>query len=127
MIDLIRQKDRFARLLGIEIVSAGDGKAVCRMAIGDQHLNAMDTVHGGAIFSLADLTFALACNSRGVLSVALSATINYVKPGKKGSILTAQAHEITLGNKVGTYTVEIRDQSDEILAVFQGLAYRKQK
>jgi acyl-CoA thioesterase len=127
MINLIRQRDRFAKLLGMEIVSAGDGKAVTRLVIRDDHLNAMDMVHGGVIFSLADLAFALACNSRGVPSVGLSTTINYVKAGKAGDTLTAEAREVTLGKKVANYIVEIRDQTGEILALFQGLAYRKQK
>ena len=127
MIDLIRQRDRFAKLLGMEIVSAGDGKAVTRLVVRDEHLNAMDRVHGGVIFSLADLAFALACNSRGVPAVGLSVTINYTKAGKMGNTLTAEAKEITLGSKVANYIVEIRDETDEILALFQGLAYRKQK
>ncbi len=127
MIELIRERDRFAKLLGIEIVSAGEGKAVTRLVIRDEHLNAMDMVHGGVIFSLADLAFALACNSRGVPAVGLSTTINYVKAGKKGNTLTADAREVTLGKKVANYLIEIRDETGEILALFQGLAYRKQK
>ena len=127
MIDLIRQRDRFAKLLGMEIVSAGDGKAVTCLVVRDEHLNAMDMVHGGVIFSLADLAFALACNSRGVPAVGLSVTINYTKAAKMGNTLTAEAKEITLGSKVANYIVEIRDETGEILALFQGLAYRKQK
>lgn len=127
MIELIRERDRFAKLLGIEIVSAGEGNAVTRLVIRDEHLNAMEMVHGGVIFSLADLAFALACNSHGVPSVGLSTTINFVKAGKKGSTLTADAREVTLGKTVANYLIEVRDETGEILAMFQGLAYRKQK
>ncbi|MDD9893311.1 MAG: PaaI family thioesterase, partial [Gammaproteobacteria bacterium] len=56
-------KDSFATLLGIEVISAENGNAVAEMTIKPEHHNGHGTVHGGVIFSLADIAFAAASNS----------------------------------------------------------------
>ena len=56
--------DRFAtNQANIRIVSAQPDFAVCEMPITPEHLNARGTVMGGAIFTLADFTAAVAANS----------------------------------------------------------------
>jgi len=46
-------------------VEAEAGYCKARMKIEDKHLNAANVVQGGALFTLADLAFAIASNSRG--------------------------------------------------------------
>lgn len=96
------------------------------MQLRDHHLNSLGTVHGGAIFALADFAFAAASNSHGTVAVALNATISFVKAASTG-VLTAEAAEISVSRKIGTYTVNVTDESGQIVAVFQGMAYRKGK
>ena len=52
------KKDHFAAHNGIEIVKISPGKAKSRMQVEEQHLNGVNTVHGGALFTLAVFTFA---------------------------------------------------------------------
>ncbi len=54
--DKIREffkRDKFAELAGIELLEVSPGTAKARMTIGPQHLNGVDIVHGGAIFTLS--------------------------------------------------------------------------
>ncbi len=118
----IMAQDRVARHFGMEALSRGEGEATVRFAIEDKHLNALGTVQGGAIFSLADVAFALACNSRG-LAVAAGASINFCAAARSGT-LTATARELSLSNRLGSYLVEVRDQDGRLIASMQGLAYR---
>ena len=118
------KKDRFAELLGIEILEAADGKAKAMLEIQDKHLNAMNTVHGGAIFSLADLTLAAAANSYGTMAVALNVNISFLK-ATTGGVLYAEAIEISRNRKIGSYTINIRDSEDVLISTTQGLAYFK--
>jgi acyl-CoA thioesterase len=117
-------KDEFAKLCGITIVSVEPGKAICEMALTPNHLNGLQSAHGGAIFTLADFTFALACNSRGMPAVAINAHISFLKAARSGT-LRAEAKEISLHARLGTYLIEVTDQSSERVALFQGTAYRK--
>jgi len=118
------KKDKFAEYCGIEIVKAGPGSCTAKMKITDDHRMGFGYVHGGAIFTLADLAFAVACNSHGICSVAINVNITYIKSAKDG-ILIAEAKEVTKNQKLGSYRVDVKDEKGNIIAVFEGLAYRK--
>jgi acyl-CoA thioesterase len=117
-------KDQYARLSGIELVEASPGYARARMEIQPKHMNSVGTLHGGAIFTLADFTFAVASNSHGRLALAINAEISFFKAINAG-ILTATAKEISLHNKLATYLIDIVNEQDELIANFKGTVYRK--
>jgi len=116
--------DAFSQELGIRLITASKGRSTMELTITDKHRNPHGTVHGGVIFSLADVAFALASNSQGVPAVAINTSITYMKAATTG-ILYAEAEEFSKNAKLGSYIVEIYDQEREKIAVFQGLAYRK--
>ena len=120
------QTDQYAKLSGIEIVSVTAGHAVARMPVQPCHLNALGVVQGGAMFTLADLAFGAACNSRGVVTLAINASITFMKAVTTGTLI-ATARELDSNSKLGTYTVDITDEQGNLVAVFQGLAYRKKQ
>lgn len=118
------KKDKFAEFCGIELIEASIGSAKTKMAILPQHLNGLGIVHGGAIFTLADFTFAAASNSHGTVAVAINASVSYMKATSKGT-LYAEAKEISVNPKIGSYTIRVTDDSGELIAIFQGMVYRK--
>ncbi len=120
----VRDGDQFARLLGIELIESSPGQAKVRLAIRDRHRNGLGMVHGGVIFSLADYAFAVACNSHGYASVAIDASISFLK-APKGSVLRAEATEAAVEGKLGSCLVRVFDEDDSLVAVFKGLSYRK--
>jgi len=120
------ERDQLARHLGMELIELSPGHAIARMEIKPFHLNGADSVHGGAIFSLADFAFAAACNTHGTLAVAINANIAITRAVASG-VLTATAREITLNPKLGLYEVTVANETGDTIAVFQGLAYRKSK
>ncbi len=117
-------KDLYARENGIELLHVGKGVAGVRMAIQEKHINSHGTVHGGAIFTLADTAFALASNSHGIPASAINAHISYMKAARSGT-LRAEAREFALNPRLASYTVEVTDDAGEKIAIFQGMAYRK--
>ncbi len=116
--------DRFARHNGIELLDAGPGWAKAQMTVADHHLNAADVVHGGALFTLADLVFAVASNSHGRLALGINVSISYLKAAR-GPTLTADAKEVSCNSKLGTYTMEVREATGELVALAQGTVFRK--
>ncbi len=120
----IMAQDRFASLAGIELLEAGEGRAKAKMKITDKHLNAVDTVQGGAIFTLADFAFAAASNSQGNIAVAINVSISFFKASNSGT-LYAEAFEISRNNKIASYTVNITNEEGVNIAVFQGMVYIK--
>jgi len=119
------QNDRFAKLLGIELVEAAPGHAITQMQITDEHLNAVNIAQGGVLFTLADLALAAASNAHGPVAVSIQSEIKYFKPAGKG-LLTAEASEISCSSKLATYSIDIRNKDGELVAAFQGMVYRKE-
>ena len=118
------KNDRFAEHSGIQLLDIAPGYAKAKMEIQDRHLNGVDVVHGGAIFTLADLAFAAASNSHGTVAVAINASIWFVKAGRQGT-LYAEAKEVSRNPKLATYSIAVTDDSGETIARFEGMVYRK--
>lgn len=124
MIQFFKENDRFARFIGIELLEMKPGFARACLKIEEHHLNSARFVHGGAIFTLADLAFAAAANSYGQIALGINASINYIQ-GAQGGTIFAEAQEIASHPKLGTYSVRVTDEAGQLLATFQGLVYKK--
>ena len=120
------RKDLFAAFVGIELLEAGNGRALARLKLRDHHRNGLGMIQGGAIFTLADLAFAAAVNSRGRTAVAIHASISYLKAAQ-GDTLIAEAQEVSCGPKIAAYAIRITESSGELIARFEGMAYRKKE
>jgi acyl-CoA thioesterase len=116
--------DRYAARSGIELMEVSAGYAKAKMTVTPEHHNGIGTAQGGSIFTLADLAFAAATNSHGTVAVALNVSISFIKAVIAG-VLYAEAREVALNPKISTCTVRVTDDKNELIALFQGLAYRK--
>ena len=117
--------DRFAiEQCGIEIISAKEGDAVCRMKVTDQHLNAGNVVQGGAVFTLGDFAYAVAANYGGTLAVTLDNSISFVAPAT-GKFLLAHAVERASSNRLCFYDVSITNDKDVLVAKMTVTGYKK--
>ena len=125
-LDFFRQNDQFARHCGIELIDVKLGWARVKMVIQPFHFNGAKTVHGGAIFTLADFAFAVASNSQGQLALAISTSTSFVKAAYSGT-LYAEAEELSVNRRLGTYQVRISDEKQQLIAQFHGTAFRKEE
>jgi acyl-CoA thioesterase len=123
LLDYFRQ-DRFAAEAGIELIAISPGSARARLKIEPRHLNAAGVLQGGAIFTLADLAFAAASNSRGKLALSTCANVSFLK-AMRGGVIEAEAREEAVSRKLCTCTVRVTDEAGELVALFTGTAYRK--
>ena len=94
------QGDKFALLAGVELLETGNGYAKARMEIKPEHLNGGGVCQGGAIFTLADLTFAAATNSHARLTLSITSSINFFKAESKGFLYTASNQPTRRGRPV---------------------------
>ncbi|WP_341924454.1 hydroxyphenylacetyl-CoA thioesterase PaaI [Nocardioides psychrotolerans] len=113
--------DAASRLLGIQVVAAGPGTATVTMRVRDDMVNGWGSCHGGLIATLADSAFAVACNSRGTVTVAAGFDVTFLEPGRAGDELVATATEVALRGRSGVYDVSVaRAQDDVVVAIFRG-------
>lgn len=118
-------KDALARHLGIKLIEMKPGYASATMEVTPELLNGAGLTHGSAVFALADVVFAAASNAHGPVALALNVNINFIKATTTGAILNAVAREENLTRKTGIYRLEVRDDGGDLVALAEGLAYRR--
>ncbi len=113
--------DRASAHLGMKAVVVEVDHAVVRMTVGETMVNGHDIAHGGYLFTLADSAFALACNSRGTLTVAAGADVAFVTSAKLGDVLVADARMRVAYGRSGICDVTVSRESDAaVIAEFRG-------
>jgi len=116
--------DRFAARNGIELLEVEVGRAVARLVVGPEHLNAAGVVQGGAVFTLADFAFGVASNSKGNVALAIEAHVTFLRAVRTG-VLRAEAREEGGSRRLSTCTVRVTDEGGALVALFTGTAFRK--
>ncbi len=122
----LMRRDRFAARSGVRLAEVREGYARTTLRLGPDHLNGVGVAQGGAIFTLADLAFAAACNSHGTVAVALDVSITFARAAVRGT-LTAEAREIAVSRRVSVCDVRVTDATGALVAAFKGTAFRKEQ
>jgi acyl-CoA thioesterase len=112
--------DACSRALGFELDDVRAGYARMRATVRPDFLNGHGICHGGLIFTLADSTFAFACNSYNINTVASGCSIEFLRPVHGGDVLTAEAVEQTVSGRSGIYDIRITNGAGETVAMFRG-------
>lgn len=113
--------DRASReFMQMELLSCAPGRAVMRMTVRKDMLNGHEICHGGLIFTLADSTFAFACNSYNKVAVAAGCSIEFLRPAQLDDVLTCEGVEQTLQGRHGIYDMRVSNQRGEVVAMFRG-------
>ena len=104
------RNDRFAtEACGCRVVEASRGHAVCEFDITPGHRNEKGGVMGGAIFTVADLAFAVASNVGEPVTVSVSSSIEFMSAAK-GEKLIATADVDKNGRTLGFYNCLVTDE-----------------
>lgn len=111
--------DAFARHAGMEVLAAERGYAKVRLPVARHTLNGHGNLHGGALFTLADYTAAIASNMFGDATMAVNGSICFLNAVREGWV-TAEARTVKSGRRVKFMLVEIHDQEGKLVATFQG-------
>jgi acyl-CoA thioesterase len=119
------KEDPFANYLGITIEDVGEGYAKVSVEVKENLLNFHGSTNGGAIFSLADVAFACASNSHNQTAVGIAMTMYYMQASGIGDRLVAIAREETKPNRLGVYRIEVLNDKEELIALAEGMVYRK--
>ncbi len=118
----IEDGDRVYSLFNMKIEEASPQHSRVSMPITDITCNGMGFVHGGVLFSLADIAFGAASNfGEKTGTVTLSTSMQFLAPGRHGP-LVAEANCIRAGRHIVVYSVDIHDANDLLLAhgTFEG-------
>ena len=130
--DLIKARKFFdgdfyaTKATGIVIEEVGEHFARCSFEISRNHQNAYGGVMGGAIFTLADYTFAVSSNFNQPQTVSITSQINFIGMAK-GKKLLAESRLIKDGRSTCLYEINIYDElgTKVAFATFTGMKLQK--
>lgn len=108
--------NEYAAFLGIRTTEMKEGYARGEMTVRREYENAIGSVHGGCLFSLADTIGGSAAASYGMRTTTLSSDFHYLTPGIGQEKLYAEAKEIKKGKRISVYEVEVRGEDGKLLA-----------
>lgn len=111
----------FSQLLGCRLHSLEKGEAQVALTLEPHLRNRGQVMHGGALFSLVDITMGLACSSHHGFdqqSVTLECKINYMRPVAEGEVLCV-ARIVHGGRRTLVVDAEVL-QGDKLMAKAQG-------
>ncbi|MDR3567685.1 MAG: hotdog fold thioesterase [Syntrophobacteraceae bacterium] len=118
-------QEPFASKFGLKLLDIGDGYSKVEMLFSPDMENLFGMAHGGALFALIDEAFETASNSHGTLAVALNMNVTYVASPHPGSILVAEAREVSLTRKTASYDIRVHDDRGNLIVACMALVYRK--
>ena len=122
------KNDRFADGIGAVIDSISKDEVVCSLELSDRHLNAGGKVQGGAIFTLADFTLAVAANydilteNKKSIAVNQSCNILFIKPAA-GKRLISKSKRIQSGKRLSVFRMTVTDDEGTCIAEMTANSY----
>jgi len=129
--DIVEIAERFKAdqyavgLTGIEIVEVRDSYVKTKLAVEPKHMNAFGMMQGGALFTLADFTFAVAINTDPAEpAVAIECHISFLKPTTQG-ILYAESRLISKSRSLTACEVIITNEQGDMVAKFYGRGFTR--
>jgi len=118
------RRDAASKLIGLRLIAVRPGYARMAMVVRADMVNGHHMCHGGYLFTLADSTFAYACNSYNQNTVASACHIDFLASASEGDILEAECEERSLAGRTGVYDTTIRNRNGKVVALFRGKSYR---
>jgi uncharacterized protein (TIGR00369 family) len=113
----------FRELIGTELSSAKEGRAVVSLWAEERHLNPNGTVHGGVVYTLVDVSMAEALKTMiegEERPVTIEIKVNYLEPGRPGT-LTSTAQVRKGGKRLTIVEAEVTQEDDsEVVALATG-------
>ena len=119
--ELVRQRmkeSQSSELLGFDVESVHDGRAIFRLDVHPRHKQIHGVVHGGILAALADTTGAIAAYTvipRGVELATLELKINYLEPVPGGTV-KAEAKVLRAGRNFIVVECEIYNETGSLAA-----------
>lgn len=110
LIKMRNETNIFAKNLGICITKIELGKAEAELKITDGMSNFVGSVHGGCLFTLADVVAGSVASSYGYKSTTVDANMHYLNPALDTTTVYGKGEVLKHGKKITVVNVTITDQ-----------------
>lgn len=109
------EQNAFGNMVGVKIVEIREGYARTELEAVPDLMNPVGSLHGGCLFTMADITGGSAAVSHGEQVTTVDADIRYLRAGIGVRRLVCEAEEIKKGKNLFVYRVDVRDEKGTLL------------
>lgn len=111
----IVKENAYMQFLGIEILELKEGYALGRMKYKKELANPYDMLHGGSLYSMADIIAGTAACMGGHFVTTVSGTLNFLLPATQTEYVYCETTALRQGSHLAVYDVRIRDDNQKVL------------
>ncbi len=111
------EKNTYAIFMGINTTDMSEGYAQGEIELKKEHLNPMNSVHGGCIFSLADTIAGSASVSYGYKTATVTSSMNFISAAINTKKIIAKAEVVKRGKKTTVVNATVYDDKEKIVAI----------
>lgn len=115
VIEKLNTHNPFANQMGMKVTKMEPGFAEVVMPIEPGHMNPYNTVHGGVLYTIADMAGGSAAVSRGEAICTVNSDFHFLSAGIGVSCLYATGKELKAGRQLMVYDVLVKDQNGKLL------------
>lgn len=118
-----RDRDSFFSHLGMELLSAADGRSRLELEVLPRHLTGRDRVHGGVLMALLDVAMAVAGRSvapEAARALTVEMKTTFLQAAPASGRLSATGLCVHRSNSLVFCEGEIRDQDSRLIARASG-------
>jgi acyl-CoA thioesterase len=109
----------FIKDLGVEFISAENGRAIVALDLAARHLNSWSVAHGGVLMTLLDVAMAVAGRTLDAAAgggVTVEMKTSFLQPAIAGTRLIVSGHAFHRSSTMAFCEGEVRDTAERLIA-----------
>lgn len=108
-------ENAYMQFLGIEFLEIKQGYGFARMKFKDELTNPYGMLHGGSLYSMADIVAGTAACMDGHYVTTVNGTLNFMMPAKETEYIYCEAVQLRRGKHLAVFEVKLKDDKDRLL------------
>lgn len=108
-------ENAYMQFLGIEFLEIKQGYGFARMKFKDELTNPYGMLHGGSLYSMADIVAGTAACMDGHYVTTVNGTLNFMLPAKETEYIYCEAVQLRRGKHLAVFEVKLKDDKDRLL------------
>ena len=105
----------YVQFLGIEIMDLRADYGLAKMKYKKELTNPYDTLHGGSLYSLADIIAGATACMCGHYVTTISGTLNFLLPAGRTEYVFCEAVQLRQGKHLSVFEVKIKNDKGDII------------
>lgn len=109
------KENPYMQFLGIELLKLKEGYSLVRMKYKKELANPYGMLHGGGLYSLADIAAGMAACMDGHYVTTVSGSMNFLLPADRTEYVYCEAVKLRMGKLLAVFDVKLKDDNENIL------------